>query len=54
MASNTWAICDKATGQAIWISSDAKSLTRLLDELKLNLGDKFVLERYKERNESTS
>lgn len=54
MGSSTWAICDKATGQAIWTSSDAKSLTRLLDELKLNLGDKFVLERYKEKYEGIS
>lgn len=54
MANNTWAICDKSSGQAIWISNDASSLAKLLNELKLNLGDKFLLEEYKERNESTS
>lgn len=44
-----WAICDKETGRAIWVSSNKKDLARMLNELKTALGSKFYLEDYKEK-----
>lgn len=49
-----WAICDKQSKVAIWVSSNKEDLARMLNELKAALGNKFYLDKYKEKNESTS
>lgn len=49
-----WAVYESDTGKPVFKSSDQRYLTKLLNELKISLGDKFFLEEYKERNESTS
>lgn len=49
-----WAIYDTESNKPIFKSNDRESLDKLVNELKTALGDKFFLEKYKEKNESTS
>lgn len=45
----TWVIADKKTKKPIWKSTDKEYLTRMLKELKANLGNKYYLKEYEER-----
>lgn len=49
-----WAIYDVESNKPIFKSNDYRSLDKLVNELKLALGDKFFLEEYKEKNEGIS
>lgn len=49
-----WAIYTKTDKKPMWLSSDEKSLTKILSDLTSALGNNFYISTYEEKNEGIS